>query len=89
MNEQELFIKILIKCSTSSIVHTAALLRAYVNLMTSQRRNSHPGSPGAPGGPPRAGGPRPRGKEKNFLFTFRLVIKRIQKNIKILNFTCG
>jgi len=43
-----------------------------------QRRNSHPGSPGAPGGPQRAGGPRP-GQGKFFLFTFRLVIKRIKK----------
>ena len=34
-----------------------------------QRRNSHPGSPGAPGGPPRAGGPA-RGKEKKFCLLF-------------------
>ena len=37
-----------------------------------QRRNSHPGSPGAPGGPPRAGGPR-QGQGKIFFvyFSFR------------------
>jgi len=37
-----------------------------------QRRNSHPGSPGAPGGPPRAGGPRP-GQGKNLIFCLLFV----------------
>ena len=37
---------------------------SYYLVFSVQRRNSHPGSPGAPGGPPRAGGPRP-GQGKN------------------------
>jgi len=51
-----------------------------------QRRNSHPGSPGALGGPPRAGGPRPGQGKKFVYFSFSY---QKDKNIKILNFTCG
>jgi len=46
-----------------------------------------PGAPAPPEGPRVLGAPA-RDKEKNFLFTFRLVNQGI-KIYKILNFTCG
>ena len=64
------------------IIYTKTCYLHYNGLSPNQRCNSHPGSPGAPEGPRVLGAPA-RGKEKIFLFTFRLVIKRI-KNIKIL-----